>query len=69
VLAKPVDGLVPDVEGLTLAEARAKLKSLGLRLSAGAFVQGPSGHVVAQEPRAGGAAKPGMTVTLFLGHG
>ena len=69
VLAKPVDGLVPDVEGLTLAEARAKLKSLGLRLRAGAFVQGRSGHVVAQQPRAGGAAKPGMTVTLFLGHG
>jgi len=69
VLAKPVNGLVPDVVGLTLAEARAKLKSLGLRLRAGAFVQGRSGRVVAQQPRAGGAVKPGMTVTLFLGHG
>jgi serine/threonine-protein kinase len=69
VLAKPVNGLVPDVVDLTLAEARAKLKSLGLRLQAGAFVQGRSGRVVSQQPRAGGAAKPGMTVTLFLGHG
>ncbi len=69
VLAKPVNGLVPDVVGLTIAEARAKLDSLGLRLQAGAFVQGRSGRVVAQQPRAGGAAKPGMMVTLFLGHG
>ena len=69
VLAKPVNGLVPDVEGLTLAEARAKLRSLDLRLRAGAFVQGRSGRVVAQEPRAGGAVKPGMVVTLFLGRG
>ena len=69
ILAKPVNGLVPDVEGLNLAEARAKLKSLGLRLRAGAFVQGRSGRVVAQQPRAGGAAKPGMTITLLLGRG
>jgi penicillin-binding protein 1A len=69
ILAKPVNGLVPDVEGLTLAEARAKLKSLGLRLRAGAFVQGRSGRVIAQQPRAGGAAKPGMTITLLLGRG
>ncbi len=69
VLAKPVDGLVPDVVGLTLADARAKLKSLGLRLRAGAFVEGRSGRIVAQQPRAGGASKPGMSVTLFLGHG
>jgi penicillin-binding protein 1A len=68
VLAKPVNGLVPDVVGLTLADARAKLKSLDLRLRAGAFVQGRSGRVIAQQPRAGGAAKPGMTVTLFLGR-
>jgi penicillin-binding protein 1A len=69
VLAKPVNGLVPDVVGLTLAEARAKLKSLGLRLQAGAFIQGRSGRIVAQQPRAGGAAKPGLTITLFLGRG
>lgn len=68
VLAKPVNGLVPDVVGLSLAEARAKLRSLDLRLQAGAFVHGRSGQVVAQQPRAGGAVKPGMTVTLFLGR-
>ncbi|MHB8059556.1 MAG: PBP1A family penicillin-binding protein, partial [Gaiellaceae bacterium] len=68
VLAKPVNGLVPDVVGLTLGDARAKLKSLDLRLRAGALVQGPSGQVVAQQPQAGGAVSPGMTVTLFLGH-
>ncbi len=68
VLAKPVNGLVPSVVGLTLADARAKLKSLDLRLRAGAFVRGQPGRVVAQQPRAGGALSPGMTVTLFLGH-
>jgi membrane peptidoglycan carboxypeptidase len=69
VLAKPVNGLVPNIVGLTLPKARAKLRSLGLRLEAGAFVQGSSGQVVAQRPRAGGAVKPGMTITLFVGRG
>jgi penicillin-binding protein 1A len=69
VLAKPVNGLVPDVVGLTLPEARAKLRSLGLRLQAGAFVQGSPGRVIAQRPRSGGAAKPGMIVSLVIGHG
>ncbi len=69
VLAKPVNGLVPNVVGLTLPKARAKLRSLGLRLAAGTFVQGSVGQVVAQQPRAGGAARPGMTVTLFIGRG
>ncbi len=68
VLAKPVNGLVPDVVGLTLADARAKLKSLGLRLQAGAFVHGRPGRVVAQQPKAGGAVSPGMAVTLFVGR-
>jgi penicillin-binding protein 1A len=69
VLAKPVNGLVPDVVGLTPAQARAKLKSLDLRIRAGPFVQGNPGRVVAQQPRAGGAVKPGMSVTLYLGRG
>lgn len=69
VLAKPVNGLVPEVVGLTLPKARAKLQALGLRLAAGQFVQGPAGRIVAQSPRAGGAAKPGMKVTLFVGRG
>jgi penicillin-binding protein 1A len=68
VLAKPVNGLVPDVVGLTLTQARAKLKSLNLRLRAGPFIPGKPGRVVVQEPRAGGAAKPGMSVTLLLGR-
>jgi len=69
VLAKPLNGLVPDVVGLTLLQARAKLKSLGLRLGAGGFMQGSPGQVVAQRPRAGGAVKPGMTVNLVVGRG
>jgi membrane peptidoglycan carboxypeptidase len=69
VLAKPVNGLVPNVVGLTLLQARAKLKSLGLRLGAGGFMQGSPGRVVAQRPRAGGAVKPGMTVSLVVGRG
>jgi penicillin-binding protein 1A len=69
VLAKPVNGLVPNVVGLTLLQARAKLKSLGLRLGAGGFAQTSPGRVVAQRPRAGGAVKPGMTVNLVVGRG
>jgi hypothetical protein len=69
VLAKPVNGLVPDVVGLTLSQARAKVRSLGLRIEAGAFAPGSPGRVVAQRPQAGGAAKPGMIVTLVVGRG
>jgi penicillin-binding protein 1A len=69
VLPKPVNGLVPNVVGLTLQEARAKLKSLELRVEAGAFVPGAPGRVVAQRPRAGVACKPEMTVTLVVGRG
>ncbi len=69
VLAKPTNGLIPDVVGLTLPKARAKLQALGLRLAAGPLVQGKAGRVVAQRPRAGGAAKPGMMVTLYVGDG
>ena len=69
VLAKPVNGLVPNVVGLTLLQARAKLKSLGLRLGAGGFMQGSPGLIVAQRPRAGGAVKPGMTISLVVGRG
>jgi len=68
VLAKPVNGLVPDVVGLTLPRARAKLKSLGLRLGSGGFMPGSPGRVLAQRPRAGGAVNPGMTINLVVGR-
>jgi penicillin-binding protein 1A len=69
VLAKPTAGLIPDLVGLTLPQARAKLRALNLRPELGAFVEGRPGRVVAQRPKAGGAAEQGMSVTLAVGRG
>ena len=62
VLAKPLHGLVPKTVGLTLQAARRRLAKLRLVPQ----VTGKAGHVVAQEPRAGVAAAPGMKVRLVV---
>jgi len=62
VLAKPVHGLVPKTIGLTLRAARTRLAKLKLVPQ----VTGKAGRVVAQQPRAGVAAAPGMKVRLVL---
>jgi len=64
VLAKPLHGLVPKTIGLTLRAARTRLAKLKLVPQ----VTGRSGRVVAQQPRAGVAAAPGMKVRLVLRH-
>src|SRR5258705_13441333 len=66
VLAKPLHGTVPSIVGLNLRQARAKLHKLKLQ-SRIRFADGKAGRVVAQEPRAGVAAAPGMTVLLRVG--
>jgi penicillin-binding protein 1A len=66
VLAKPLHGTVPSIVGLNLRQARAKLRKLSLHTSI-RFGDGKAGRVVAQEPRAGVAAAPGMTIRLRVG--
>jgi penicillin-binding protein 1A len=68
VLAKPLHGLVPRIVGLSLRSARAKLAALKL-LPAVRFADGKPGRVVSQEPLAGVAAAPGMTVRLTVARG
>ena len=68
VLAKPLHGLVPHIVGLSLHDARAKLAALKL-LPAVRFGGGKPGRVVSQEPLAGVAAAPGMTVRLVVARG
>jgi penicillin-binding protein 1A len=69
VLAKPLNGVVPRVVGLTLREARARL--LGRRLDPVVlrFADGRPGRVVSQAPPPGVAAQPGMDVRLVIGRG
>ncbi|MFL5946438.1 MAG: PBP1A family penicillin-binding protein [Gaiellaceae bacterium] len=69
VLAKPLHGVVPNIVGLTLREARAKLKSRGLVPAIERFADGRTGHVLAQTPLPGLAASPKMTVRLVVGRG
>jgi penicillin-binding protein 1A len=66
VLAKPLHGTVPKIVGLNLRQARAKLRKLKLQTVI-RFGDGKAGRVVAQEPRAGVAAAPGMTIRLRVG--
>jgi beta-lactam-binding protein with PASTA domain len=66
VLGKPLHGTVPDVVGLRLARARAGLGKLKL-LPVLRFGAGKPGRVIAQKPRAGVAAAPGMKIRLTIG--
>ncbi|MBX5475313.1 MAG: PBP1A family penicillin-binding protein, partial [Thermoleophilia bacterium] len=68
ILAKPLHGTVPRVVGLSLREARARLARLDLQPRV-RFGAGTPGRVLAQEPLAGVAAAPGMTVTLVVARG
>jgi beta-lactam-binding protein with PASTA domain len=68
VLPKALYGVVPNLVGLRLSRARARLKRLHLKSK----VDGnppPSAKVLAQSPRSGLAAKRGMTVTLVVKGG
>jgi penicillin-binding protein 1A len=69
VLAKPLHGVVPNVIGLSVRAARAKLRARGLVPGIARFAEGRGGRVLAQMPIAGVAAAPRMTVKLVVGHG
>ncbi|HZQ63642.1 MAG TPA: PBP1A family penicillin-binding protein [Gaiellaceae bacterium] len=65
VFAKPLHGVVPDLVGLTLPRARAKLQRLKLQ----PVLRGSGPMVVRQRPKAGVAAAPGLRVTLWVRGG
>jgi beta-lactam-binding protein with PASTA domain len=65
VLAKAQHGVVPKIVGLSLRQARTRLRKLELTTSV-RFGSGKPGRVVSQVPRAGVAAAPGMTVRLVV---
>jgi len=65
VFAKPIHGVVPRVVGLDVGNAQQRLTKLGLRPER----HGTGTRVVAQTPRSGVAAWPGMAVTLLVKTG
>jgi penicillin-binding protein 1A len=68
-VARPVYGVVPLVEGLTLSRANARLRELKLRARIARTNEGKAGLVVDQVPAAGVAAVPGMPIKLVVARG
>jgi len=69
VLAKPLHGVVPKVIGLSLPQARARIRARGLVPDIDRFADGRAGRILAQMPVAGVAAAPHMKIRLIVGHG
>jgi penicillin-binding protein 1A len=69
VLGRPVHGIVPNLRGTMLDDARKRLSKRKLRLQISQTVDGPDGRVMSQTPAGGVAAAPGMTVKLVVAHG
>ena len=67
VLAKPLHGLVPNVVGLTLHQARARLLRRKLTARVVFVADGRPGRVLAQTPPPRVAAAPGLEVDLVVG--
>ena len=69
VLSKALEGVVPNVVGMTVDRARARLKRLKLDVSISPSDAPGSARIVAQSPRAGRASAPGMGITLAVKGG
>jgi beta-lactam-binding protein with PASTA domain len=69
IVPKPLHGVIPRLVGLTLREARSKLRRLKLSVDVAGFTDGRAGRVVAQAPAAGLAARRGMSISLVVGRG
>jgi penicillin-binding protein 1A len=69
VLAKALHGVVPRLVGLTLERAQKKLGRLDVEVAISPDDAAGSDRVVAQSPRPGRAAAPGMKVTLVAKAG
>ncbi len=63
----PRYGLVPNLVGSSLADARARLGKASLKPRV-AYAKGPAGTIVEQTPEAGVAAGPGLKVRLVVGR-
>ncbi|MGP6156276.1 MAG: Stk1 family PASTA domain-containing Ser/Thr kinase [Vulcanimicrobiaceae bacterium] len=62
-----VPGIVPDVAGMTPAQAQTTLQNAGYQIGNTAYVQeGQEGKVVRTEPGATSPLRPGETVTLYV---
>jgi penicillin-binding protein 1A len=68
VLAKPLNGVVPKVTGLSIRDARARLRSRGFVPVIDRFADGEAGHVLAQAPPAGVAGGKRLRVRLVVGR-
>ena len=68
VVTKPVHGVIPNVVGASLEQARSKLERLKL-VPAVTYVDGASGAVLEQMPKPGLAASPGLEVKLVVARG
>jgi penicillin-binding protein 1A len=69
IVPRPLHGVIPKLTGLTLREARAKLRKVKLTADVAGFTDGKAGRIVAQTPAAGLAAKPRLVVSLVVGRG
>ena len=63
VVATAPHGLIPNLVGASVEDARAQLRKLRLKARI-AWADGPSGTVLKQRPRAGVAVVPGRTIQL-----
>jgi penicillin-binding protein 1A len=65
VVSKATQGRIPNLVGLTVADARLRLKKLKLE-PAISYAEGTPGTILEQKPRPGLAAAPGLKVQLVV---
>ena len=65
VVTKPLHGVIPNLVGRKVDDARARLERLQLEPDV-TYVEGTSGAVVTQRPKPGLAAAPGIRVELVV---
>jgi len=63
------DGLVPNLVGSSLPDARQLTKKLRLAVRVRFAPSGPSGTVLKQSLEPGVAVRPGLPITLLVGDG
>ncbi|HEX5799419.1 MAG TPA: PBP1A family penicillin-binding protein [Gaiellaceae bacterium] len=68
VVAKPLNGVIPNLVGKSLDDARQRLATLNLEPEI-TWVEGEKEAVLEQTPKAGLAAAPGVTVRLVVSRG
>jgi penicillin-binding protein 1A len=69
VLAKALHGVVPSVVGLSLRDARGRIRARGFVPAIERFAEGSAGRVLAQVPAPGVAGAERLRVRLVVGHG